>query len=58
VAAFLDRHIRFPHIARLIEEALDAHGAGAATRPRDLADIRAIDAWAQAFARERVTVAR
>ncbi|MBL8140679.1 MAG: 1-deoxy-D-xylulose-5-phosphate reductoisomerase [Acidobacteria bacterium] len=58
VAAFLDRHIRFPHIARLIEEALDAHAAGAATRPRDLADIRAIDAWAQAFARERVTVAR
>ena len=55
VAAFLDEQIRFPDIARLIDEALDAHAATGASTPRDLADIRAIDAWAQAFARGHVT---
>ena len=54
VAAFLDHRIRFPGIARLIEEMLDEHARQGASEPRDLADIRQIDRWAHAGSEERV----
>jgi 1-deoxy-D-xylulose-5-phosphate reductoisomerase len=54
VAAFLDRQLPFVGIARVIEQALDAHAREAVTPPRDLADIRHLDRWAHARAGESV----
>ena len=54
VAAFLDGALPFAGIPRVIEQALEAHAAEAATVPRDLADIRRLDRWAHAFSGGRV----
>lgn len=51
VAAFLGGRIGFLDIVATVEEVLGAHEGGAV---RDVADVRAAEAWARARARERV----
>ena len=53
VAAFLDGALPFPAIAAANAEVLSAHvGERGGAAVRDLADVRAADAWARARARE------
>jgi 1-deoxy-D-xylulose-5-phosphate reductoisomerase len=54
VSAFLDGHLPFTGIPRVIETALDGHASQGTSAPRDLADIRALDRWAHAFSLEQV----
>ncbi len=49
VARFLDGHLSFPGIARVIEQTMDGHVAGEAGT---LAQVRAVDEWARDYARE------
>ena len=55
VQAFLDQHISFMDIPRLIEESLDAHHSASGVT---LETVMAADAWARRFVRERVDRAR
>ena len=57
VEAFLAGHLSFPGIGRLIAGALDAV-EGRFAAPATLADVRAIDAWAGAYARETLGTLR
>jgi 1-deoxy-D-xylulose-5-phosphate reductoisomerase len=50
VSAFLERRISFPAIAELIRAAMDAYEEGGVKPVRELADVRAIDAWSRKFA--------
>jgi 1-deoxy-D-xylulose-5-phosphate reductoisomerase len=50
VAAFLDARLSFPSIGDVIARAMDEHERRGAHEIRDLADVRAIDAWARDFA--------
>ncbi len=50
VAAFLEGHLPFRGIPRVIEAALDAHAREQAAPIRDLDDIRRLDRWAHGFA--------
>ncbi len=53
VAAFLERAVPFPAIAATAGRVLEAHLARSAHAPlRDLEDVRAVDAWARAHARD------
>jgi 1-deoxy-D-xylulose-5-phosphate reductoisomerase len=54
VDAFLAGLLPFPGIARLIDQALERHAAECRAVPRDLADVRAVDRWARAYAQESV----
>jgi 1-deoxy-D-xylulose-5-phosphate reductoisomerase len=49
VSAFLERRIPFPAIAALIRAAMDAYEEDGVKPVRELADVRAIDAWARKF---------
>ena len=49
VSAFLERRISFPAIAELIRAAMDAYEEGGVKPVRELADVRAIDAWSRKF---------
>jgi 1-deoxy-D-xylulose-5-phosphate reductoisomerase len=50
VAAFLESRLAFPAIAEVIARAMDEHERRGPRQIRDLADVRAIDAWAREFA--------
>ena len=50
VAAFLDARLAFPAIADVIARTMDEHERRAPREIRNLSDVRAIDAWARAFA--------
>jgi 1-deoxy-D-xylulose-5-phosphate reductoisomerase len=59
VAAFLDGAIPFPEIVATNAAVLEAHLAkGGRDAVRDLADVRAADAWARATARARLGLAQ
>jgi 1-deoxy-D-xylulose-5-phosphate reductoisomerase len=49
VSAFLERRISFPAIAALIRAAMDAYEEDGVKPVRELADVRAIDAWSRKF---------
>jgi 1-deoxy-D-xylulose-5-phosphate reductoisomerase len=49
VSAFLERRISFPAIAALIRAAMDAYEEHGVKPVRELADVRAIDAWSRKF---------
>jgi 1-deoxy-D-xylulose-5-phosphate reductoisomerase len=57
VHAFLEHRLAFPGIARVIERTLEAADRQAAA-PASLADVRAADDWARAFAAETIRTLR
>ena len=50
VAAFLEERLAFSAIPEVIARAMDEHERRGPHQIRDLADVRAIDAWARGFA--------
>ena len=50
VAAFLDRRLGFTGIPDLIRKGMDAYEARGVVPIRSVADVRAVDGWARAFA--------
>ena len=50
VSAFLDGRVGFPSIAGVIRQAMDEYERNGQSRVDGLADVRAIDGWARAFA--------
>lgn len=54
VEAFLNGQLPFTAIASVIETVLDSHSETGGNAARDLADVRAVDAWARNRARELV----